>query len=373
ERVSARAILSVAAREDVQRDLFADPQQEYADAVRFYEHDVDWSNRLILGDSLQVMASLAHRESLAGKVQMIYVDPPYGINFSSKFQPEIGNRTVTDRVADLTRDPEMVRAFRDTWVLGTHSYLAYLRDRFALCRELLADSGSIFVQISDENLHRVRAVLDEVFGHECFVITIPFTKKGSQKSGTINPINDYLIWYSKAGRDSGDMKFHPLFEERDLDAKTVSEFSRVLFPDGREYSVRGVPDGNGELRDYSTDPKNLPRDHPSARLYRSNPLTSGGERKNQSRPFPFRGRQFEPGRGNCFKTTVRTDDGSTPGMVRLASAERLIVPKNQLRFRSFLDDFGRKPLSNWWDGLGGLRTQGMLWKPMRRWSRDACS
>lgn len=174
--MAAQAILRVAARQDVQRDLFADPQLAYREAVQFYQHDVDWANRLVLGDSLQVMASLARREDLAGRVQMIYVDPPYGIHFKSNFQTEIGERDVRDREADLTREPEVVKAYRDTWTLGVHSYLAYLRDRLILCRELLADSGSIFVQIGDENLHRVRCLLDEVFRPQNFVAQITFTK-----------------------------------------------------------------------------------------------------------------------------------------------------------------------------------------------------
>jgi len=168
ERVSAQAILKVAAREDVNRSLFADPEQEYNEAVQFYRHDVDWSNRLILGDSLQVMSSLARREDLAGKVQMIYIDPPYGIRFASNFQPEIGKRDVKDKEADLTREPEMVKAYRDTWRLGVHSYLSYLRDRLVVAKDLLTDTGSIFVQISDENVHRVRCLLDEVFGPDNF-------------------------------------------------------------------------------------------------------------------------------------------------------------------------------------------------------------
>lgn len=144
ERVSTQAILRVAARQDVMRSLFADPEQEYNEAVQFYRHDVDWSNRLILGDSLQVMSSLERREDLAGKVQMIYIDPPYGIKFASNFQPEIGKREVKDRETDLTREPEMVKAYRDTWKLGVHSYLAYLRDRLIVAKELLTDRGSIF-------------------------------------------------------------------------------------------------------------------------------------------------------------------------------------------------------------------------------------
>lgn len=149
ERISTQAILKVASREDVQRDLFADPQQEYREAVQFYQHDVDWSNRMILGDSLQVMASLARREDLAGKVQMIYIDPPYGIKFASNFQPEITKPEVKDRDSDLTREPETVKAYRDTLTLGVHYYLAYLRDRFILAKELLSDSCRIFIQISD--------------------------------------------------------------------------------------------------------------------------------------------------------------------------------------------------------------------------------
>ena len=159
----------IAQREDVQRDLFADPEQEYREAVQFYKHPMDWTNRMILGDSLAVMASLARREALAGKVQMIYMDPPYGIKYASNFQPEVGRRDVKDKDEDLTREPEMVKAYRDTWTLGVHSYLSYLRDRLLLCKELLADTGSIFVQIGDENLHSVRRFLDEVFGPDNFM------------------------------------------------------------------------------------------------------------------------------------------------------------------------------------------------------------
>ncbi len=147
ERVSTQAILRAARREDVQRDLFADPREPWQEAAKFYQHDIDWTNRLILGDSLQVMSSLAHRESLVGKVQMIYIDPPYGINYASNFQPTCFNTNVADREVTLTREIEQVRAYRDTWRLGTHSYLQYLCDRLRLSRELLADTGSVFVQI----------------------------------------------------------------------------------------------------------------------------------------------------------------------------------------------------------------------------------
>ena len=177
ERLSTEAILACAKRDDVQRNLFADPGLDYREAVQFYKHRVDWANRLILGDSLTVMSSLAEREGFDGAVQMIYLDPPYGIKFGSNFQPEVGKRDVKDRPDDLTREAEQVKADRDTWHLGIHSYLAYLRNRLIVARRLLADIGSIFVQISDENLHRVRQVMDEVFGAANFVSLITFRTK----------------------------------------------------------------------------------------------------------------------------------------------------------------------------------------------------
>jgi adenine-specific DNA-methyltransferase len=213
ERVSTQAMLRVVAREDVQRDLFADPQQAYAQAVQFYKHDVDWANRLILGDSLQVMASLARRESLGGKVQMIYIDPPYGISFRSNFQPDVRNLQPEDKQKDLTREPEMVKAYRDTWTLGVHSYLSYLRERMVMARELLSDSGSIFVQISDENIHRVRCLLDELFGVSNFITLLTFTKKGSQSGDFVPAINEYVVWYAK-DRDKALTKFRPIYIER---------------------------------------------------------------------------------------------------------------------------------------------------------------
>src|SRR5206468_2868542 len=170
-----------------------DPQQPYQQAVQFYKHDVDWANRLILGDSLQVMASLARREELAGRVQMIYMDPPYGIRFASNFQPQVGQRDVKDRDADATREPEMVKAYRDTWTLGIHSYLSYLRDRLMVARELLADSGSIFVQISDENVHRVRILLDELFTPENFVSIIAFRKTSNLTAEFLPTSTDFIL------------------------------------------------------------------------------------------------------------------------------------------------------------------------------------
>jgi adenine-specific DNA-methyltransferase len=229
ERVSTQAILRVLAREDVDRDLFADPQYDYAKAVQFYQHDMDWANRMILGDSLQVMASLARREDLADKVQMIYLDPPYGIKFASNFQPQLGQRDVKDREQDLTREPEMVKAYRDTWTLGVHSYLAYLRDRLAMAKELLADTGSIFVQISDENLHRVRCLLDEVFDAKNFISQITVKKTTGSTAGFIPGSCDYVLWY---GRNKENTKFRPIFDDEKPGDEGATGYSRVELPSG---------------------------------------------------------------------------------------------------------------------------------------------
>ena len=211
----------------MQRGLWADPELEYHEAVQFYEHEVDWSNRLILGDSLSVMNSLAVREDLAGKVQMIYVDPPYGIGHRSNFQPFVRNRNVTDRETDLPREPEVVKAYRDTWTLGVHTYLAYLRDRLTVARDLLADSGSIFVQIGDENVHRVQELMDEILGPEQFVSVISFRTKIPLNAIHLPNIADYLVWYAK---DKSKMKFRRLFTSRDTGADT--QFSNAVLNDG---------------------------------------------------------------------------------------------------------------------------------------------
>ena len=200
----------------VQPDLFADfngiPQG--VDKTDFYQHDQNWSNRMILGDSLQVMASLAEREGLRGKVQCIYIDPPYGIKFNSNFQWSTTSREVKDGKAEhITREPEQVKAFRDTWRDGVHSYLTYLRDRLTVARDLLLDSGSIFVQIGDENVHRVRAVMDEVFGEDSFISLIAFTKgaTGLGASDRLPARLDYIVWYS---RKPESHKFRQLYTLR---------------------------------------------------------------------------------------------------------------------------------------------------------------
>lgn len=235
ERISTQAMLRVFAREDVQRHLFADPQLEYAKAVQFYQHEVDWSNRMILGDSLQVMASLAHREDLTGKVQMIYMDPPYGIKFSSNFQPQLGQRDVKDREQDLTREPEMVKAYRDTWTLGVHSYLAYLRDRLRMARELLADTGSIFVQISDENLHRVRCAMDGVYGAENFCGEITFATTTSLTDNLLASVADRLLWYAK---NREKVKYRQMYRPKIAGESGAAAYTWLIENDGQIVRLR---------------------------------------------------------------------------------------------------------------------------------------
>ncbi|MFZ4790320.1 MAG: site-specific DNA-methyltransferase [Candidatus Competibacteraceae bacterium] len=323
ERIAAQAIMRVAARQDVQRDLFADPKLSYREAVQFYQHDMDWANRMILGDSLQVMASLARRESLAGRVQMIYVDPPYGIKFASNFQPEMGKRDVKDKESDLTREPEMVKAYRDTWTLGVHSYLAYLRDRLMVAKELLADSGSIFVQISDENLHRVRMVMDEVFGAENFLSVITLWKTSSATAATLASTSDYLLWYAK---DYLRVKYRQPFQEKhpsDPDSGGA-EYKYAFFYSGEKKPVGRY--SSCELKE--------------AKLFRPSPTTSQSGTDATRQPVNFEGRNFSPGPGG-WKT-------NSNGFSRLISAERIISRDQSISYLRFLDDFNVTPIANLW-------------------------
>ncbi|MCH7702843.1 MAG: site-specific DNA-methyltransferase, partial [Planctomycetes bacterium] len=364
ERIDPRTIIEAVRKRNGnggngQMLMFEQPEQNppLREAIEFYKHAKGWTNRLIAGDSLLVMNSLLEKEGMAGKVQMVYIDPPYGIRYKSNFQPFVNRHDVadSDRDDDLSQEPETIRAFRDTWELGIHSYLAYLRDRLRLSRELLSDTGSCFVQINDENLHLVRSIMDEIFGAACAVVNIPVKKKGSQKSGRMDPVNDYVVWYGRRPRNDrySGFKYRPLFEERRVDAETLQEFKYAELPDGTVYAVREMPDPEGTVRDYRLTPRRLLHDYPKARLFRKNPLKAGGVRKNQSLPYELDGKVYHPGPGRCWKQTVRNDDGSIPGMDRLRFARRLLAEPSDIRFKSYLDDFGFMPLSNWWDGLGG--------------------
>jgi len=330
ERVSAQAILKVAARQDASKFLFADPEQEYHEAVQFYKHDVDWSNRLILGDSLQVMSSLARREDLAGKVQMIYMDPPYGIKFASNFQPEVGKRDVKDKQEDLTREPEMVRAYRDTWHLGIHSYLTYLRDRLITARELLADTGSIFVQISDENLHRVRDVMDEVFGPTNSCSVIAFHKTMSASGNRLPVVADYLLWYA---RDATKLKYRPLYLQREGEGWV-------------NYDYLATPSGEFR-RMVESEAVDWQSVAPGARVYRRDNLTSQRPAQDGDvKAVEFEGQTYGPSKGT-FKTHLA-------GLLRLRGASRLEAYGSTLSYRRFALDFPCLPLNNaWTDTLTG--------------------
>ncbi|MCY4397961.1 MAG: site-specific DNA-methyltransferase [Gemmatimonadetes bacterium] len=341
-----------------QGSLFATPEENppLRQAIEFYRHRHNWTNRLIAGDSLLVMNSLIEKEGLGGQVQMVYLDPPYGIEYKSNFQPFVNHRRVRDgRDEDLTQEPEQIRAFRDTWELGIHSYLSYLRDRLLLCRELLADTGSIFMQINDENLSLVHLIMSEVFGADNFVVHIPFKKKGNQKGGLLDPVNDFLIWFAK---DKARVReaYNQLFEPMSLDTDLVETFRYVELPDGDVTTLAKLEKSeNRPDRYYRDHPDRVLSEHPGARVFTSGDLTAGGFRKNQSVPFTYRGETFDPGvsRGNCWKHTAIAEEGSPSGMDRLAAANRLYVGRGQLRFKRYLDDFGYRALSNWWGDVGG--------------------
>jgi adenine-specific DNA-methyltransferase len=324
ERISTQAILKVAARQDTSRDLFADPELEYREAVKFYQHDVDWANRIILGDSLQVMASLARRENLAGKVQMIYIDPPYGIKFRSNFQSEIGKTKVDEKDVDLTREPEVVKAYRDTWTLGVHSYLTYLRDRLVLARALLADSGSIFVQIGEENLHRVRGLLDEVFGARNSCAVIAFRTTTGKAGSFLDTTTDFLLWYT---RDIERIKFRQTYTER-----SPADDDNLRWVMNQDGEVRAITEG--EMVDVSRIPS-------GSKVFRFNPLTSQSASNTTTFSFEYGGREFAPSKGG-WKTNV-------VGMRRLLSANRITASGKTASFIRFLEDFRFKPHNNVWD------------------------
>jgi len=330
-------------------DLFADfngitPEQR----AEFYQHDQHWSNRMILGDSLQVMASLSERESLKGKVQCIYFDPPYGIKFNSNWQVSTQSRDVKDgKQQDISREPEQVKAFRDTWKDGIHSYLTYLRDRLTAMRDLLTESGSIFVQIGDENVHRVRVVLDEVFGSANYISEVLIKKKGGQTSNRLEAVNDYVLWY---GLDREKAKVHSLYEVREGE-EIFEDFPFVELNDGLRTSISELC--LKDRKDYLKDYTEFQQAYPKVKLFGLNPLKSGGFRKNQSHDFYFQGQRFPIRDSQCWKHTVISDHGEIPGMNRLGMADRLWPLKNDVRFIRYSPVPSVKTISNWWDGFGG--------------------
>lgn len=294
-------------------------------ALDFYKHDRGWANRLVAGDSLLVMNSLLQKEGMAGRVQMIYIDPPYGIKYGSNFQPFVGKRDVKDRSdADLTQEPEMIKAFRDTWELGIHSYLTYLRDRLLLARELLSESGSVFVQISDENLHHVREIMDEILGAQNAVGTITFKKTsgaGSPSGGTqvLAKVSDYLVWYAK---DAEKVKYRQLYRDKALDGSGGSGYAMVQEPSGQRRRLRN-------------DEQTLEG------VFTPDNLTSQSSGGPQVFEWTFDGQVFAPQKSG-WKTTQT-------GMQRIHASRRLYAAGNTLRYVRFFNDFAAFPINGLWD------------------------
>lgn len=289
------------------------------EAIEFYKHSQGWSNRLIAGDSLLVMNSLLEKEGMAGKVQMIYIDPPYGIKYGSNFQPFVNKRDVKDgKDEDLTQEPEMIKAFRDTWELGIHSYLTYLRNRLLLARELLHESGSVFVQISDENLHHVRELMDEVFEKRNFIAQIPFTKTGGLVSLHLANQIDYLLWY---GKSIERIKYHQLFRKKTVAGDTA--YTMLEFRNGERRRM---------TKEELSGKVDLPID---AKIFRIDNLTSQG---NPIYEVEFHGKKYSRG----WKTT-------NEGIKKLTHANRIVAGENSLFYVRYFDDFPLSPRTNLWD------------------------
>jgi adenine-specific DNA-methyltransferase len=312
--------------EDPQMSLFETPVERMRrrrDAIEFYQHGVNWTNRLIAGDSLVIMNSLLEKEGMAGQVQMVYIDPPYGIKYGSNFQPFVDKRDVKDKKdEDLTQEPEMIKAFRDTWELGIHSYLTYLRNRLLLARELLTDSGSIFIQISDDNVHHVRELCDEIFGIENYVSQISFKKTISSSSGQLPMINDFIIWYAK---DKCSIKFRRLFRQR-----TIDELKRAF-----QY----VEHSNGLIEKVNDNALYGSEDI----FFNNADLTSQGASTNSNTPYIFEGKPYYPSPGRHWSTTA------PEGLKRLEDAGRLFASGNTLCFRRKSTDFPYLQHTSIWD------------------------
>ncbi len=307
-----------------QVDLFADfnglPNENAR--TEFYQHDAHWANRMILGDSLQVMASLAEREGLRGKVQCIYIDPPYGIKFNSNFQWSTTSRDVKDGNADhITREPEQVKAFRDTWRDGIHSYLTYLRDRLTVARDLLAESGSIFVQIGDENVHRVRAVMDEVFGDENFISLISYSTTSGFDASSLSRTGDYILWFSKS-RTS--LKYRPLFYEKSDESLKSGDYRYAELS-----NLKRVPVSQ------------LPASESGPRIFRFDNMVGQGA-SSSPQPFEYCGKVFEPPRSAHWKANY------PDGVRRLGYANRIQSRPGSLAYIRYMDDFGVMTYSNIW-------------------------
>ena len=356
EKIFPRMLIEEMKRQTAIRKNAADAQMTLGEGLKdfdpnarpsFYNHEEGWKNRMILGDSLQVMASLAENERLRGKVQMIYFDPPYGIKFNSNWQPSTKSTNVKDgAVSDITREPEMVKAFRDTWHDGIHSYLGYLRDRLTVARDLLSESGSVFVQISDENVHKVRALLDEIFGTENFVNQIFLMKTtGAGSPGeltTLPSVGDYVLWFAK-NRQS--YKYRKMLSRKLLGGEG-SRYRSVLLIDGRTMSLSEWMTQSGISReaDAFRELNNI-----GARLYTDSDTTSQSGSENARFPIEFQGRTYRISSGSW-------KSGKT-GMARLQKASRLLATPKALRYRRCFDDFSAIQATNCWNDIGGIQSR----------------
>lgn len=302
----------------------AERMRRRREAIEFYQHGVDWTNRLIAGDSLVIMNSLLEKEGMAGQVQMVYIDPPYGIKYGSNFQPFVDKRDVKDKKdEDLSQEPEMIKAFRDTWELGIHSYLSYLRDRLLLARELLADSGSVFVQISDENVHHVRELCDEIFGSQNMVALIPFKKTSGLLSSGLDGVNDYLVWYCK---DVKEYKYHQLYLPQVDDFQL---YSWIRLPNGEERRMTAEEKASRVLPVGSV-------------MFRTAALTSQSGSENTSFEVEFEGKKYTPSANTFWKTNKE-------GIENLIAKNRISGVGSTLAYKRFSSDFPVRRLTNWWD------------------------
>ncbi len=332
ERIDPRRIIETVKKEKEvtpQMSLFEEEKKPLREAIEFYKHKENWSNRLIAGDSLLVMNSLLEKEGMGGKVQMVFFDPPYGIKYGSNFQPFVNKRDVKDgNDGDLTAEPEMIKAFRDTWELGLHSYLAYLRDRLLLSRDLLHESGSVFVQIGDENQHLIRNILDEIFGKENFFSLITFKKTLPLGSSGLAGISDYLLWYSK---DKSKVKFRELFAEK---------------PIGEGTGYTWVEEQFGNRRKMTNDEKNNIKLLPEkSKVFFTSSLSSSGYTLTCMFDFDFEGKNYK-----CGKKSWRTHQ---EGMQKLINSKRIIAPGGLPCYIQYHDDFPYQPLHNLWDDTHG--------------------
>lgn len=322
--------------QEIQLSLFPDASpvemaREQLNAIDAYNHSENWRNRMIAGDSLIIMNSLIQKENMRGTVQTAYIDPPYGIKYGSNFQPFVNKRDVKDKAdEDLTCEPEMIRAFRDTWELGIHSYLSYLRNRLLLVRELLKDSGSVFVQISDENVHLVRCICDEVFGRENFVTMIKFTKSGKNPSKLLGSTTDYLVWYAKS-KDA--VKYRQLFVERKPGTPSFEVYKYVDVDDG---TVRTLTPEELQDRRFLLEHRNFQYDT----------LLSSGAISNSTEPVIFEGEKFYPPKNNHWKTTIE-------GMKNLIKAGRISKSGKVLRYKRYMADSPMMQLDDMWNDTGG--------------------